>query len=191
MSVVDEMPTFIRALHKFLGKWKTACLATVDEAAAPHAANIQYAHDRADDRLRLYFVSSPESAHSRHIAGNAVVAVTIYAHVRRPDHIHGLQIHGRCAVVAKPSAAWDDAWRVYSAKYPFVKVPPLRNRFMAESFYCVTPTWVRFIDNRRGFGFKQECTFENTGSGSGALDSQTAVIESDHEANTGEDLRSA
>lgn len=146
-----------KALAAFLGTCRTASLATVDAADHPHAANVQYAHDAA---LRLYFVSSPESAHSLHIARRPAVAVTIYASVDAPGDIHGLQLHGRCHSVVG-AAERQTAWTLYADKYPFVATDPaLRRRVEAECFYCVTPTWLRWIDNRRGFGFKVERQFE-------------------------------
>ncbi len=141
----------------FLARWKTASLATVDEAGRPHAANVQYASIRRDSRIELFYVSNETSAHSRHIAHTGQVAMTIYAHVRRPDHIHGVQLHGNAAPILRDTPEWDAAWHVYSRRYPFVLLPPLRQRIAAETFYRVTPAWVRFVDNRKGFGFKREC----------------------------------
>lgn len=136
---------------------RTATLATVDERRQPHAVNIQYVHD---DRSRIYFVSSPDSAHSQHIAHCEQVAVTIYSHDdQRPDQIRGLQLHGTCQLLADPQDR-QYAWDLYSQKYPFVaQMSRLLRILEARQFYRVTPTWMRWIDNRRKFGFKQEKTF--------------------------------
>ena len=73
----------------FLDTCRTASLATVDEQGCPHGANIQYVRDQNG---YLYFISNPEAAHSRHIARNERVALTIYAHDDRAENIHGVQM---------------------------------------------------------------------------------------------------
>lgn len=152
-----------RTVGSFLHKWKTASLATVGEKGRPHSCNIFFA---SDDLLRFFFVSSPQSSHSQYMLHNAHVSGAVYAHVRLPNRVHGLQYHGRCAVVNDADLR-EIAWRCYSRKYPFVLAPPLRKRFESEQFYMIEPTWLRFTDNRRGFGWKQEVKWVET-----ALESQ-------------------
>jgi len=136
----------------FLRRRPTASLATVDEAGHPHAANVQFA---LAAELRLIFVSSLRSAHSMHIAADPWVALTIYAEVDGPRQIHGVQLHGRCEAVAEPLKGI--AWDVYVNRFPFITTnPALEARARAEQLYEVRPTWLRWIDNRRGFGFKRE-----------------------------------
>lgn len=143
-------------LALFLATCRTASLATVDDHGRPHAANIQYAHD---PRHCLYFVSSPESDHSRHIARRPDIALTIYAHNDKPESIHGLQLHGRCQAIEDDPARWNQVWEIYTAKFSFIRsLPQMRKMIEAQRFYCVHPTWMRWIDNRRGFGWKFETT---------------------------------
>ena len=137
-----------------LAQCRTASLATVDEQGHPHAANIQYVHD---DRLRLYFISGEDAAHSRHITANPAVALTVYhPDDRDPANIRGLQLHGR----AEPISDEAERSRVlarYAKRFPFIAdAPALRAAVEKQTFYCMTPTWVRLIDNRRGFGWKVE-----------------------------------
>ncbi len=141
----------LQQVSAFLALSRTACLATVDEQGHPHAANVQYA---ADDALRLTFVSSAGSAHAQHLAARADAAVTVYAHDDRPEQIHGLQAHGRC--VAVPDDTRDAALAGYHAKYPFVLDPPYRDALARQTAFVFTPTWVRWIDNRQGFGHRRE-----------------------------------
>lgn len=140
------------SVHAFLSKWRTASLATVDAHNQPHAANVQYVHD---EHWNLYFVSNPASAHSLHVEHQPQVALTVYAHTHAPNRIHGLQIHGICRRITDESES-RHAWKLYSSKFVFVKLPGVRKIVKRESFYVVTPTWMRWIDNRRGFGFKVE-----------------------------------
>ncbi len=137
----------------FLALCRTATLATVDRAGLPCAANIQYA---SDDAWRLYWVSSATSAHSLNLHDQPQSAMTIYSHQDLPEMIHGLQMRGTAQVLRADDAA--QAITLYTRKYPFVAQPPYRDALAKQSVYRFTPSWLRWVDNRRGFGFKRELT---------------------------------
>ncbi len=143
---------FDSEIPRFLADCRTASLATVSPEGRPHAANVQYAHD---ERLRLYFVSSAESAHGRHIGDGVEVAATIYAHNDQPEQIRGLQIHGRCRPVSIESEN-NRIWELYVGKFAFAQTYPMRQALQMQTFFELTPRWIRWIDNRRGFGWKTE-----------------------------------
>ncbi|NJL30136.1 MAG: pyridoxamine 5'-phosphate oxidase family protein [Phycisphaerales bacterium] len=86
---------------RFLGTCATASMATVDEHGLPHNVNVWYA---IDDDGKLYFVSSLDSAHSRHMLRDPHVAVTVYGQTDDPMHIHGVQIKGACTII--PPTPW-------------------------------------------------------------------------------------
>ena len=138
-------------IETFLATCKTASLATVDAHGNPCAANIQYVHDAS---FRLYWVSSMSSAHSVNVGAKPQAAVTIYAHQDQPESIHGLQLRGVGSML--DSSELEDAYKLYAAKYPFVTGPPYDKAMKLQLFYRFTPTWLRWIDNRRGFGWKVE-----------------------------------
>ena len=140
-------------IETFLALCKTASLATVDTHGHPCAANIQYASDQA---WRLYWVSSISSAHSVNVGAKPQAAVTIYAHQDTPGLIHGLQLRGTAAMIQDDQL--EDAYELYAAKYPFVTGPPYDKAMKLQLFYCFKPTWFRWIDNRKGFGWKFEKT---------------------------------
>lgn len=154
---------FDQEIDLFLATCRTASLATceIDPSGGgqPHAANVQYAHDAG---WCLYWISSPNSAHSQHLQANPRGAVTIYAHQDVPELIHGLQMHGQVdQVIAAGEAEWNRVWDLYTAKYELVRsVPQLRAAAEKQKFYRFAPTWVRWIDNRRGFGWKVEKTLD-------------------------------
>ena len=54
----------------------------------------------------------------------------------------------------EPGPAWEAAWAAYVRKFPFVA--ELRALIDASWLLALRPTWIRLIDNRRGFGFKRE-----------------------------------
>lgn len=141
----------------FLAVCRTASLATVDAQGMPCNANIQYASDNA---WRLVWVSSESSAHSINLATHAAAAITIYAHMDLPEQIHGLQMRGTAQVLSADAA--HSAFHLYASKFAFVANPPYRDAVLRQRFYCFTPTWLRWIDNRRGFGWKVEQTLKNT-----------------------------
>jgi uncharacterized protein YhbP (UPF0306 family) len=146
---------FDQDVSLFLATCRTACVATCDASLGPHAANVQFVSDAA---WRLYWVSSTEARHSRDLAHDDRAAVTIYGHDDRAEHIHGLQMHGHAAIIGDPDER-RHARSLYVAKFAFILDNPALDRAVeAQAFYRLTPAWLRWIDNRRGFGWKRELT---------------------------------
>jgi uncharacterized protein len=138
------------AIAAFLAAHSTLTLATLGPLGQPMAASLFFA---ADPQLRLYWASGPNSRHSQNAARQPTVAVTVHNETRTWTEIAGVQMEGKVGVVAA-GPDWRAAWNVYLAKFPFA------HEFQAEisrsNFYVFTPFWVRLIDNRRGFGHKEE-----------------------------------
>jgi uncharacterized protein YhbP (UPF0306 family) len=157
MTMPDDSIDILREATALLAECRTASIATVDGIGQPHAANIQYVHD---DQLHLYFVSSEDAAHSRHIAVNPAIALTVYhPNDQAPANIHGLQLHGRAKALSNDTEC-SRALARYNDRFPFIaQDPALRAAVEKQTFYCITPTWLRLIDNRRGFGWKVEYDF--------------------------------
>lgn len=147
--------TFDQEIGLFLATCRTACLATTSESIEPCAANVQYVQD---DAMRLHWVSSEDSDHSRNLAAKPLAAVTIYGHDDRAMNIHGLQMRGTVERIDDESQ-WNMVWELYTAKFAFVAaMPQFREMVEKQKFYRFTPVWLRWIDNRRGFGWKVEKT---------------------------------
>lgn len=143
----------LKEVADFLATCRTASLATADASGEPHAANVQFATDGV---LRLYWVSSPESQHSLDLTQRPQVAITVYAHDDRAPMIHGVQLRGEARLIADEGDA-EDAFELYTTKYTFAAaLPQFREMIQKQRFYTFTPTWVRMIDNRRGFGYRRE-----------------------------------
>jgi uncharacterized protein YhbP (UPF0306 family) len=137
------------ALSEYLGL-STLSLATADPEGRPHAAPVYFV---ADDDLRLYYFSDDASRHARDTAAAESAAAAIYPECYGWQEIRGLQLEG--AVQAVPAGAqWEKVWELYRAKFPFVG--ELRQVVERNTLYVFTPYWLRLVDNRRGFGFKQE-----------------------------------
>jgi uncharacterized protein YhbP (UPF0306 family) len=84
------------------------------------------------------------------------VALTVHNATWTWTEIAGVQMEGDVAIVAA-GPAWQAAWDRYLQKFQFVE------EFQAEvsrsNFYVFTPVWARLIDNKLGFGHKEELAF--------------------------------
>ena len=143
----------LTALATFLSAHSTLSLATVGPDGQPLAASLFYVSDAG---LSVYWVSGPQSRHSRNLEHNPRAALTVHNTTWTWTEIAGVQLEGSVAVVA-PGPAWQAAWDRYLLKFPFV------GDFQAEvsrsNFYHFTPAWARLIDNTQGFGHKEELRF--------------------------------
>ena len=141
----------------------TMTLATSGRDGEVHAADVYFA---CDEQLTLYFFSAAESQHSSDIQLNVRAAATIHADRKGWEQILGLQLRGNCKLIRTPPA-WQKAWEIYLAKFPFVK--DLEEVVKVNQLYGFKPDWIRLVDNRKGFGYKREWLAEkiNTNDGQG------------------------
>lgn len=147
-------------VRDYIASHSTLTLATVAEQR-PWATSLFYV---SDSELRLYFISDANTRHVVEAIKNPEVAVTITEHDQQWQSIQGLQIEGKLATVENADRQRFET--LYSQKFPFIHAllqdkdnvedRILRDRFLASSFYAITPSFIRFIDNNKGFGFKQE-----------------------------------
>ena len=126
-------------------------LATSGAAGVPHAAPVYFAAD--EQARRLYFFSDPASQHALDLAANPLAAAAIHPLVSGWQEIRGLQLRGMVQVVA-PGEEWQRAWQVYQAKFPFVD--QFEQAVARSTLYAFCPGWIRLVDNRKGFGYKEE-----------------------------------
>jgi uncharacterized protein YhbP (UPF0306 family) len=134
-------------------------LATVGEGGEPHAATVYFAAD--DVHQNLYFFSAPGSQHSLDLSANPRVAATIHPLVEGWREIRGLQLRGEAHPIPL-GAEWERAWARYLVKFPFTGELQgvIASKTARNTLYTFRPDWVRWIDNRRGFGHKEEWTPE-------------------------------
>ncbi len=151
----------------FLAAHTTMTLATVRTDAltgtsgAPQAAAVFYA---PDDELNLYFLSEPTTRHARNLATDPRVAATIQADGQDWRQIRGLQIEGM-AFLVEDVGEMAHAAQVYAARFDFLAglltgagegAPALVGPLVRSRFYVLRPHWLRLIDNRVHFGYKEE-----------------------------------
>lgn len=149
-------------IRRMLEEYGTVTLASTGQGG-PWAATVFYASD-AD--LRLYFVSDPRTRHGRDLAANPSVAAAIDGDVHTWNDVRGLQLEGEARILPEEERA--AAVALYLAKFPDVarlfEAPRndservIGERLRRTAFWRLTPRWVRVIDNREGFGFKEELT---------------------------------
>ena len=157
----DAPATFVfdQDVQTFLAVCRTASLATVDRDGTPHNANVQFVPHGAGAAFDLWWVSSPDSAHSQHLLGQPAAAVTVYAHADEPEQIHGVQMRGVVDAALTPQdPGYAAARERYAARFAFVDTPPFDAAFARQGLYRFRTRWIRWIDNRRGFGWKSERT---------------------------------
>lgn len=124
-------------------------------AEGPAAAAVFY----ANQGLNLYFLSAPDTRHCRNLRADPRAAVTIHEDYREWSAIKGLQLS---AVVRQlEGAERAAAQRLYAAKFPEVLDAGAASGAIARAlskvhWYELAAERVRFIDNARGFGHREE-----------------------------------
>ncbi len=126
----------------------------------------------AADGLDLLFFSSPGSRHGQHLAERRWAAATVEGEYDDWREVRGLQLEGPVERVG--AAELPRALRVYLAKFPWVgdmlrqalgssggpgeaTVVVEVGRVRTEvRFYRLRPRRVVLVDNRRGFGHREE-----------------------------------
>lgn len=139
-------------LRRFLARHHALSLAYADEAGVG-ACGLWFA---ADADLTCYFLSSPDTRHGRALRNGGPVAFTIHKDEQDWRAICGVQGQGWCAPLPAADAA--NPWRLYLGRFPFVaqQFPDLEAALKKAWLWRITPTWLRLIDNARGFGHKRE-----------------------------------
>lgn len=153
------MPDAVRArVLEWLHAHRTMTLATQGEEGL-WAAAVFY----VNDGLSLYFLSSPATRHSRNIARDGRIAVTIQEDCLDWPEIKGVQAEGQVVEVSGDEER--HARALYGDKYPVVgklaRAPAAIVKALAKvRWYRFEPARLYFIDNSAGFGHRDEidCT---------------------------------
>lgn len=147
MPQSDEKDARQRILA-YLSSHNTLTLATGHDGK-PFACSLFYVNDDFD----LYFVSDPKTQHAENIALQPNVSAAIHEDYRDWRAIQGIQLEGECKQLSNTIES-SKALLLYASKFPFVA--QLASAMAKVKFFKITPRWVRFVDNTRGFGFKEE-----------------------------------
>lgn len=147
-------------MQEYLQQYSTLTLAT-SQGDEPWAATVFFVSD-AD--LNFYFVSDHRTHHGRDMAANAKVAATVNPDCDNWHDVHGVQVGGTASVVEGMQRA--KALMLYLKKFPQIDQlyakpageheETIAKRLKAANFYCIKPDFIRFIDNDKGFGHREE-----------------------------------
>jgi uncharacterized protein YhbP (UPF0306 family) len=140
----------LERVRSLLASQTTLALGTADESSIPRSTPLFYL---ADDALCLYWFSSRSSLHSRNLSCNPQASVAVFCRVERWRQIQGVQMQGSVAIVAgKPLR--ESVTRDYCERFQLGNLFALA--IGRSALYCFTPSWLRYIDNTRRFGYKFE-----------------------------------
>jgi hypothetical protein len=148
MSLTAELR---QAINGLLQETTTLTLATVDPDGVPRATPLFFAFDRA---FNFYFLSDSSTRHGLNLVRDDRAGAAVYPEELDWRQLRGLQLQGLVARLSPPES--EEALAIYQARFPFLS--QLADTVEASSIYCFQPGWIRYIDNRRGFGFKQEAS---------------------------------
>jgi uncharacterized protein YhbP (UPF0306 family) len=142
-----------KRLLTFLREHKVLTLAVVDGDGSPYAAALFYA---VDEDLRFYVVTDLATHHGQAMLANGTVAGAIQPDRQQWHEITGIQFRGRCWQLTGADRA--RAWEIYTARFPFLLHGnvTLTAELAKTAMWCIEPEWMRLIDNRLGFGHKEE-----------------------------------
>ena len=119
--------------------------------AGPYAAAVFYVVD-AD--LNLYFVTDPTTRHGTELTKDGRVAGTVQRDRQQRKEIRGVQLTGHCRRLT--GRAWVTGWTLYLKKFAWAASPELMPAVAKVALWEIKPDWMRLIDNRQGFGHKEE-----------------------------------
>lgn len=152
MSADDHSPELrLQLVAAFLRSHSTMMLSTCDADGWPQVTPLFY---YVGDDLGLYWFSSRRSAHSRQVVREPRVAVAVSNATEHWQEIRGVQMRGEALVVSgeirkKIAAQYRDRFHL-GAMFSLV---------MAQSsLFRFQPSWIRYLDNAKGMGYKFEVT---------------------------------
>ena len=129
----------------YLKNHKLMIIATY--GAFPWIASVYYSYD---DHLNLYFLSSPETLHVKHIVVNKKVAVAIVdSHQKVTDMKRGLQISGVANQISGANKIkhalrlWKDALNITNPKYTY---EGMMKKLIKGRMYMIKPLKIKLFD---------------------------------------------
>ncbi len=113
----------------------------------------------ANDKFTFYFLSSPESRHSRDLIANPVVSAAIHEDSADWRNIRGVQLEGRASSIRGVERA--SAIARYAIKFPLVRdlaqAPvEITEAFARMAWFKLETVRLFFIDNSLGLGHRDE-----------------------------------
>ena len=116
------------------------------------AAAVFYASDGFD----CIFLSAPTSRHARHIQTNEQIAAAVHEDYPGWENIKGIQMSGMAVRLSGQERSRGET--LYRQKFTFLDSAPdeIQTALDRIAWYRLRPERLYFVDNSRGFGFRQE-----------------------------------
>lgn len=135
----------------YLQTHQVMTLATIGEDGV-WAAAVFYVHHG----FSLYFLSAGHTRHAQNIAAQPHISATIQEDYKDWPKIQGIQLEGMVTQLGGKEKAY--CITLYQAKYPFLAGddPQIKTAVSKVNWYCLQPTRLYFIDNRKGLGHRDE-----------------------------------
>jgi hypothetical protein len=153
--VNTEELTLLSAIATFLSGHNVLTLAYADvtHQNGVGACALWFAVDEA---CTCYFLSTATTRHGAALAAGGSVSFTVQKDEQDWRAIQGVQGRGWCNLVAEEEQP--RAWAIYTARFPFVaqQFPSLTAALTKTRLWQIKPTWLRLIDNTKGFAHKDE-----------------------------------
>ena len=141
----------MNSIKKLIEQHNSMTIATSGNQGSAAAA-VFYAP--SEDNRTLIFVSNSKSEHIKNSVVNPNCAATIHKDEMNWEEIRGLQIKGKIEPAEK------EHWEFYFKKFPYIKQNENLMRALEKvNLYAFKIKWIRIIDNKRGFGAKEEFTY--------------------------------
>lgn len=135
----------------YLGNHRYLNLATVSQDGSPMAATVSY----ANSGMTIYFSTGRTTNKFKNITRDSRVALTIDEDYDNWGEIQGIQIRGRAKMLEDPSEI-ATAQGVLSCKFPQMAHMPKNIDFV---LFKIEPEVAYFLDNSKGFGFRDKVVF--------------------------------
>lgn len=116
----------------------------------------------ANREFQLYFLSASHTRHAQNMAAVPRIAGTIQADYSDWPAIKGIQLEGLVTLLAGQNR--DEAIAHYSEKFPFIRSAgePILSALDKVNWYCLLPEKLYFIDNSKGFGYREEIDLQTS-----------------------------
>ncbi len=145
----------LQQIASLLKSENTLVLATADAAGNSRSTPLFYI---CDDEPALYWFSSSSSGHSKDVKRDPQAAVAVYRPTTEWRKICGVQMRGRVEVV-KDRARRKTITAAYCQRFQLGTF--FRAAISRSSLYVFRPSWIRYIDNGRRFGYKFEISLDD------------------------------
>jgi uncharacterized protein YhbP (UPF0306 family) len=139
----------VRRLLKVCQQCSAMTLATVGAGGEPMAASVYFAWT-AD--LQFYFLSSAHTQHVQNLRRDPHAAVCLSPGRTQWHNLRGVQMRGLVHLCRGEEEQRGRS--AYFSRFPFARA--LERALQDANLHCFQPNWVRLIDNRLGFGHKEE-----------------------------------